>query len=278
MRKIKINYVIGILFLIISIINWYKPNLLILIKDKIEYELFLQIVLGILIILYPQVVKLLKDIYINHLKNICNRITLRGVFSSFCILLVIIKLFFYELVVDNISIYLILISMVIIFIPDLSSIFDRVTKVKKGDFELELKELNSKVDKVEEDIKHRKSNGKLDYGGIDKDIIDKLELISNEPKALILFIATEIEIRLRGLIKLVSNNEYLMKNMYQMQKELLKREIITKNQFNLLNEFRDVRNQLAHGIDNNMTEDRLYLFADLGLRILETLPTNINEG
>ena len=168
--------------------------------------------------------------------------------------------------------------MVIIFIPDLSSIFDRVTKVKKGDFELELKELNSKVDKVEEDIKHRKSNGKLDYGGIDKDIIDKLELISNEPKALILFIATEIEIRLRGLIKLVSNNEYLMKNMYQMQKELLKREIITKNQFNLLNEFRDVRNQLAHGIDNNMTEDRLYLFADLGLRILETLPTNINEG
>lgn len=278
MRKIKINYVIGILFLIISIINWYKPNLLILIKDKIEYELFLQIILGILIILYPQVVKLLKDIYINHLKNICNRITLRGVFSSFCILLVIIKLFFYELVVDNISIYLILISMVIIFIPDLSSIFDRATKVKKGDFELELKELNSKVDKVEEDIKHRKSNGKLDYGGIDKDIIDKLELISNEPKALILFIATEIEIRLRGLIKLVSNNEYLMKNMYQMQKELLKREIITKNQFNLLNEFRDVRNQLAHGIDNNMTEDRLYLFADLGLRILETLPTNINEG
>lgn len=268
--KSKWNYIGASICFIFVIIKTYIPSLIEIIKDKIDRTSLIFICVGMFLILYKYNVRFINKIY--------DKISLRIFLSLFCLSLVVIKVFNNKLIIDNTSIYLIVISIIVAVIPELTNTFQRITKVKTGEFELEfnLNSLSSQIDKVEKEVEESKESSELNYGGIDRETKERLELISADPSALILIIGIEIENRLRKLNNAVINDRIRFLKLFDLMKELADKKILNNSQIDMLDQFRKVKNKVSHGVEmNDITSEKLYEIANLGLRILQTLPTEI---
>lgn len=268
--KNKWNYIEAIIFFIGAIITIVKPNLLIMVFNKLGLTSIILIFMGVFLIFYKYILEIVEKIY--------KKLSIRIVLSFMCIILVILKMFNSELEIDNTSIYLVIISIAIIVIPDLNKVIERVTKVKTGEVELEftIKSLSEEVEKVEQEVD--KTNDRIRYDGIDKETSDRFELISSEPKLLIVAIGMEIEIRLRKILNETYGDSYSKSSIERMLREIPRTGILNDNQIGVYREFRYIRNKIAHGDDKDINEEKLYEFADLGLRVLKTIPTEIKEN
>ncbi len=261
MRKIW-NYIVAFIFFILAIVKIYMPNLILKIKDNIDLTSVLFIIVGILVVLYKHIILMIK--------NISKYISMRILISMLCLLLVILKMFYNELILDNTSIYLVIIAILIIIVPDLDNVINRVTKFKSGEIEVELgiNSLSNQVEAVEKEVE--KGNIKLNYSGIDIKTEERLKLISNDPNALILIIGVEIESKMRKFLDVQAG---AVRAANWMLRELEKTEILNKNQIEMISEFKRVKNMVAHGVvKDQITDEQLYEIANLGMRILQILP------
>lgn len=268
--KNKWNYIGAIIFFIGAILAIIKPTLLISVLSKLNVTSIILIFMGVFLIFYKYIFEIVKNLY--------KKLTIRIALSFICIILVILKMFNSELEIDNTSIYLVIVSIAIIVIPDLNQVIGRVSKVKTGELELEftIKSLSEDIEKVEQEVDN--DDDRIRYDGIDKETSDRFELISSDPKLLIVAIGMEIEIRLRKILNETYGETYSRASVERMLKDITKTGILNNNQIGIYREFKIIRNKIVHGDDmNDISNENLYEFADLGIRVLKTIPTKIKN-
>lgn len=267
--KSRWNYIVAVILMVVCIIITIKPTLLKIILNKIN-------IMSIILIVISMILALLKPI-LNVIEKMDKKLLLKIVISFICIILVIMRMFNSKLKIDNISIYLIMLSIVIIIIPDLDKFFKNGSKVKIGDIELEFKGLSDEIKEVEQDVSKRENstNNKVSYDGINKETLDRFELLSSDPKMLIVAIEIEIEIRLRRILNV--SDGYISQASTQKKLIYIKEKgILDDRQISTYRKFKSIINTIIHGIDmKDISDEKLYEFADLGMRLLQTIPTNI---
>ena len=273
MKKIKMNYIIAIILFIMAIIKMYKPDILISFINKVDIISFLLIVFSVIAILYPKINKFLKDKY----NKYSIWISTKGLLSLFCIVLVIIQMFTNGFVINMISLYLIIVASVVVILPDLKEILSRGIEISGGSLKLKLEQMNDDVSEVEKNIDSKEKEN-LKYNGIGEEVQKRFDLISQDSEMWILAIGIELEVRLRTLLKDAFPNYKENTSMYTMQRNLMDIGVLTNEQINLLNEFRVIKSKISHGESSikNMSNEELENVANLGMRILKTLPTDIN--
>ncbi|MFR6016461.1 MAG: hypothetical protein ACLUG9_02940 [Paraclostridium sordellii] len=268
--KSRWNYIVSGIFIILGIIIVIEPNLISNVVNKLEWTSIILFSIGILLIFYKAICNLIK--------NTCSKLSIRIILSLICVTLVVVKMFNSDLVIDTNSIYLILISIIIIVIPDLNQVIERVSKVKTGELELEfnMQNLSNDIEKVEKEVE--KKNNKINYGGIDKETSDRFKLVSSDPKLLIVAIGMEIEIRLRKLLSNTYGAEYSMISVERMLRDITNKGILDDSQIRIYREFKYIRNKVVHGDEmKDISYEQLCEFADLGIRVLKTIPTSIES-
>jgi len=196
-----------------------------------------------------------------------------------CILIIFAKMFYKEINFDNTSLYLFIITVVVIILPDIKNFLLRIRKFKKGDFELELGEEISQfkemVEKAEEALEDN-SAPKASYAKYNDEIVNRLSGAVNDPRGTLLVIAAEIENRIRDLSNqagIVVGERYIPSK--RLIAELERREVISKEIYPLFDDFWMIRNKVAHGRAYELSSSRLYEVADLGIKLFSLLPTSV---
>ncbi len=191
------------------------------------------------------------------------------------ILLIIVRIIFPEIKFDNISLYLFIVAVVSVLIPNIGETIERVKKLKKGDFEIEFSEqlanLNRETEKVEEQIANqidKKVNIVDDK--LDKKIEKIIENMNNSRGALIT-LSVEIEASIRNLGEKYQLPRSMTMNTVRTISELSKRNYISEEVFFLFKDFWAIRNRAAHDVEFDLHEFQQYNIIDIGIRILKLL-------
>jgi len=200
---------------------------------------------------------------------------MRWVVAIACFGLIIARAAWPEILFDNISLTLLVITALAVLLPDLRKHLGPVKKVKIGPFEVDLGEklekLAGKTAILESSIQERKDQivlkampeGRvplwLAQGGTD-------------PRASLLLLTIEIERTIRNLAKAaeVPQPRHIYP-LYRLLGSLAERQIVDKRLVRLFRDFWAVRNTVVHGHHFEISEGKLYELIELGLRILRIL-------
>ena len=153
---------------------------------------------------------------------------------------------------------LVLIALLILLYPDLGSEVKRLRKFKAGPVELELDPV---VEHLQESIRNveRSLEGKNDYFGFPpitetsaeaRRLLDKGEL-----KAAFLVLVVEVEQRIRELADM--NQLRTRLPLRALADMLVERGILPKGVVDIFNQVWSVRNQIVHGIEGELSDNRL---------------------
>jgi hypothetical protein len=191
-------------------------------------------------------------------------------------IIVMARIFWPDMLFDSVSLYLTLIVVVALLIPDVGDIVSRIKKIKKGDIEIELEELVKRTEIVEGEVE-------LTEPAILNEHEDYMKTVTNfvnDPRGGLVAIAVEIESRIRKLATSYSGINYRYTSPTKALDELAKLKAIPNQLPSLFRDFWTIRNQAIHNLDYNFTSKELYSLLDLGVRILDLLtrkPTDV-EG
>ena len=187
-------------------------------------------------------------------------------------LAIIVKIFFPQFNIDQTTVWLIIILVIVIFIPNLNELLERIRKVKKGDIEIEL---DSKLDRLKEQIEEASievDKYKISDKNIPEDVIAKIQNSMIEPRGALINIAVEIEKRLEFLAR-----SYSIKipgrffSPRRTLESLVEKSVLPPNVLNMFLDYWNIRNQAAHGADFEIDKNRLYKLAEIGISILRYL-------
>lgn len=274
MRKIRLF--LGVLFIALALIKIFEPSWFGLVINNIDFMAFSLFFIGIFLIIFNQILKLSSIIIFNKPQ------ILRVTIAFLCLGLVILKMYNPKINIDNTSLYLIVIAVLIMVVPEIKDFIYRIKRFKKGDLELEFEELNKlliKADEVEsilgEDNKHQSN---LIYSNLDDEQINMYYQFSKDPRGTIMVIAGELEKRITILAreaKLVDNNRYLPIN--KLMDILVDNNIFGRELIPLFRQFWSVRNQVAHGVYNEVDKNNLFVLIEVGMRLLKMIPIGIED-
>ncbi|MEK4853889.1 hypothetical protein NST04_28900 [Paenibacillus sp. FSL H7-0756] len=273
-KYIVTKNVISIFLIIVAILWIMWPDLLILFSKKFDIYSTLLIVFALLIFFFEALKKQFKSA-----KAIKKSTWNKGILLLLCFSIIILRMFFKDLNFDNTSLYILIFIGVIILIPDLKDLLLRIRKVKKGDFELEigeaLSELKEDVNKVEEKLETDPAP-KANYSNDPPDMMKYIIELANEPRALILITSAEIEKRIRnlGFEADVEKNDDKMP-VFMLMKRLFNYGVIPEELIPLYRNFQKIRNLVAHGKGEEISNAELYEVSELGIRILSLIPTHV---
>lgn len=265
-----LRIIIGFIFVLLAICYQFEyTDFIISYISRVKTISYLFIGIGISIMFLDKIVNLIKKVHVSINKMFENIFKNKYLIAYTLIFIAIIRVFYAEIKIDMISIYLFLIAMLNVLFPEIKQVILRISKIRKGDFELELSNLASDISKMEE------SYEKLPQGeyAISKDLENKIAEAAKNPRGLILVTASEIETRLRGLCiknKLIEIEKFIP--MYKMIDVLYKNNLISEEVLPIIREFLNVRNRIAHEAHYKIGENQLFEFAELGIRILKLIP------
>lgn len=189
-----------------------------------------------------------------------------------CVFLIVIRMFFPALVFDQISLWLLIVAAVLVLVPNIADLVDRVRKIKKGDLEVEfdrkLDELKQQTEEAEDRIE---ASPNLDFVGIPEDVKGRILNALVEPRGALISLAVEIESRLKDLAekhKITNRGYFVPRKAIQ---ELASRSLISPAVEPIFNDFWAIRNNAVHARGFVPDQSRLFELADLGLRVLRFL-------
>ena len=120
---------------------------------------------------------------------------IRGTIVILCFLIIFLKTFWKNFVFDEISLWLFIIAVIVILIPDIGELINRVKKFKKGDLEIDFeKHLSSII--IQTDIAERKLEEAeiiKEDRDIPEDVRAVLEESSRNPRGALITLGVEIE-------------------------------------------------------------------------------------
>jgi len=204
----------------------------------------------------------------------------RHIIATICLVIIIARLIYPTLNFDVISLTLLGIATLVIIIPHPDKIFERARKIKIGNFEIELEELNNKIEKVEKTITEQE----LKYAGLggDKHPFEFDYEISNDLPTEILKISIEIEKTLREIYEMAfKTREKRPLAVSVLIETLREKKVLDIELTKLLRQFWIFRNNIVHAVSYTVTEKEFLSFADIGIRVLKiikTLQNNISDG
>ncbi len=205
----------------------------------------------------------------------------KGIVVVFCLAIVFIRMFYKELYFDSMSLYLLIIIVLIVAIPDLKDLILRIKRFKAANVEFELidavKDLEKEVDDLEkEQPPLEKDKSQITAKDIKKELFTEyLMSLSNEPKSVIPIISAEIERRTRNLaieagVRTIFNNRDTVKKLNSLG-------VLSDEMVRLNNKFMKIRNLIVHGLDENLQSHEIIEAANLGLRILNFIPEKLSN-
>lgn len=162
------------------------------------------------------------------------------------------------LVIDNITIFLILLITILLFAPN-------IKKLKWGDFEAEIErdEVDNIIDKAEKVIPPETETEQMRREP--KQVQELYSLFEQSPVAALAKLRIEIEIRLTRLYKGRILKTKKIPSINQMVRELSSKNIISSGIKNLILDTKGILNRVVHGeqISNDKAEEVLEMGIDL---------------
>jgi len=170
--------------------------------------------------------------------------------------------------IDNNSLILVLLIFILIYIPDIGSLLNRVKKFKIGDSEIEFAEKVLSLERKTNDL------GSLNLSAsiIPQSVMERINSSLIEPRGALISVGIEIENRLKEILKenQIKPNPGYFSPRYVLDKiiELKEYPPVIKE---LFNEFWIIRNQASHAYDFEVTKEELYTIINTGIKLLEYL-------
>jgi len=196
-----------------------------------------------------------------------------------CFLIIAIRAIFPNLRFDSISLWLFLITVVVWLLPDLPEFLSRIKRFKKGDLEIEFEsqvsELARKTEKVEDEVEKETetiASNEIQYEGLSPETKSILSKSADHPRTALITLAVEIESELRNIAD--QNNISGYQRIFspsRLVQELVTKKILTSNVQALFKDFWTIRNQAVHGLNFEVSQDKLYELVELGIRLLKIL-------
>ena len=199
---------------------------------------------------------------------------IRGTIVILCFLIIFLKTSWKNFVFDEISLWLFIIAVIVMLIPDIGELINRIKKFKKGDLEIDFeKHISSIV--IQTDIAERKLEEAeiiKEDRDIPKDVRAVLEESSRNPRGALITLGVEIEKVLEVLAAKynITNKGRYFSPRFTLQR-LVKIQIIPKEASELFLDFWEIRNQALHLARFKLDQDRLYELVVVGFRILKLL-------
>lgn len=189
-----------------------------------------------------------------------------------CAVVIILRMAFPNLKFDNLSLWLFVIAVIALLVPDIGKLITGIRKLKKGDFEVEwgaeLDELARKTSEVEERISEDPPYT-YETSVDSEELRTRLGSLARDPRAGLVTLAVEIEAVLRNLardLEPTNSKKYLPP--IRIVDELAQRNIVPREVPSLFRDFWAVRNQAVHSLDYSPSKKQLYEILDIGIRLL----------
>jgi len=199
----------------------------------------------------------------------------RYIVPILCLLIIVVRIIWDDITFDETSLWLFVIAVIVILIPDIGDLFSRIKKFKKGDIEIEFETriaqlaLNTeKVEETAEDITGAEYLSEFSPSELRGRLVD----VTRDPRAGLIALAVEI-----GAALTMLSAQYGLRDkgqrvsVHHTISELSKRSVLPKELPSLLRDFWTIRNEAVHSISFQPSEKSLYEILDLGIRILRIL-------
>jgi hypothetical protein len=204
----------------------------------------------------------------------------QNVIATICILIVFTRFIYPALTFDAYSLYLFLIAMLCILVPDLAKLIARIRKIKIGDKEIDLGEeidrVAEKAEKIEDEIA---SPNNQEFERSEQEPPPHIERYLRDPRGGLIAIAVDIEERVQKLVQMqnpIDSRRYI--SPMQGVEYLARQGLVSEELPMLMRDFWTVRNRAVHTSRIRVTEQDIYRLVDLGFRILELLTIRKKRG
>ncbi len=201
------------------------------------------------------------------------RIRQQTIIATICILIVFARFIFPALTFDQYSVYLVLIAMLCILIPDLAKLISRIRKIKIGDKEIDLGEQIDRIaDKTEEIEVEMSAPGGSEFERDEQQPAPHIDRYVRDPRGGLIAVAADIEERVQKLVQAYNPTDSRRYISPIRGVEYLAREGYVSEELPILmRDFWTVRNRAVHSSTLLVTEQEIYRLVDLGIRILDLL-------
>ena len=199
---------------------------------------------------------------------------IRGSIVIFCFIIIFLKSYWTDFIFDEISLWLFIIAVIVVLIPDIGELINRIKKFKKGDLEIEFeKNLDSMVlqtERVEQEFEE------VEITKEDREIPENVRAIlaesSRNPRGALITLAAEIESVLEllaGKYDITNKGRYFSPRFTLDRLVEIQKIPMTASQLFL--DFWQIRNQALHNARFQLDQERLYGLVAVGFRILKML-------
>lgn len=199
------------------------------------------------------------------------------VLALLAFLIITLRAFYPPFQFDQISFFLFLTAAIILLLPDLSELINRISKIRHGkteiDFENDLEDLSETADEAQEDVQ---SEG-YQIENISEEL-DEFLSTSDNPRASLMMLAREIERRVREVATetgIAGENQVI--SVKDMMEKLVEEEFIRPKTLHLFNDFWTVRNKVVHGAHYEAKDEHIYELVEIGVRLLRLLYSRPGE-
>ena len=199
----------------------------------------------------------------------------RFIVPILCLLIIVIRIIWDNIKFDETSLWLFIIAVIVILIPDIGDLFSRIKKFRKGDVEIEFEtriaQLALNTEKAEETAEDITGAEYLsEFSPLE--LRERLADVTRDPRAGLIALAVEIEAALAILSAQYGLRDKGQRvSVHHTVSELSRRGVLPKEIPSLLRDFWTIRNEAVHSISFQPSEKSLYEILDLGVRILRIL-------
>lgn len=199
----------------------------------------------------------------------------RAVAVLICMLIIIIRAVWPNLRFDDVSLWLFVTAVLVLLIPDIGNLINRIKKFKKGDLEIEFEQsvdqLAEETEELEEEVESESEEEGL-YEGLPEKMRTLLRNSAGNPRGALISLAVEIEAELRSLAEEYgSSSAYQASSPSKLVQDLVQNEILSPKVAHIFRDFWSIRNQAVHSRVFEVSEARLFQLVDLGLKLLKIL-------
>ena len=199
---------------------------------------------------------------------------IRGTIVIVCLIIIILKSYMTEFIFDEISLWLFIIAVIVILIPDVGELINRIKKFKKGDLEIEFEKNITAMVKQADLAEQKLEEAQIikEDREIPENIRAMLAEASSHPRSALITLAVEIESILEVLAR---KYDITNKGRYFSPRSTLDKLVqitkIPKTTSQLFLDFWKIRNQAVHNRSFQPDQERLYELVEIGFRILKLL-------
>jgi len=200
----------------------------------------------------------------------------RGFLFVLAIALIVLHAAFRHIKIDEISLALFLVVVLLLLWPDLQTLFSGLRRVKVGGLELELAEkvttLERQAEKAQEEQakkRPKKRTKKSRAEQIPPAVASRLAEAATDPRSALLLVAIELEQAIRRLA--VQNKIEPHPSVTITLRQLVGVGSVSEDAFSSFAEFWRLRNKVIHEAGFDVSSAQMYRLVDVGISLLRLL-------